>query len=217
MTKGNITAVICGAFESITWDILDKFVNNDRITKVIYSGWIGDKRPLIDNEKVVMVGTNNPKNCGPYGVNNFILPAYNGISFCNTKFVWKINSNLKFTEDEINAKLDKFDETFNQKSPKILTNILDTIPMSVDDVSMIGLTKSVREFWQCPLDNNPDDESAPRMFPTTYITCHYLKIYSTAAFDMLSNPHTYLFPNSPKRDQAMATSKRILPNYFIGA
>ena len=210
-----LTVCVQGPISAETPIVVQHYLENPRISRVIFSTWT-ECFPLA-HPKLTVVYNELPKKPGIGNRNLQIVSSYFGLILSQTKYSWKVRSDQIYDQACINTYLDFFEDQFNEKDPKIFAaGLYNKELFHIRDHNQISTTKKLIELWQCPLDEwiGPVDYTQC-IRAEAYIVCHYLKRYSTAAFTALMEPKKYLLDNAPERAMMLERSNQVMPKYFV--
>lgn len=211
--KFNITVVCQGKWLPETIEVIKNYLKAGLL--VIYSGWVGDPCPAT-HPQLVACYSEDPENPGVGNRNRQIVSSQRGLELVQTKYAWKVRSDQIYPIESINQCLNFFLE-HSDRDKKIFTPGLYTKEiLHIRDHQTLGLTKEIRKLWRCELDeyNGPVDYNQVTR-AETYIVMNYLDFYSTAVMEMRLRWREYFLDNSPKRNEALEKSNKIMPQYFV--
>jgi|JI10StandDraft_1071094.scaffolds.fasta_scaffold07924_14 hypothetical protein len=215
--KNELTVVVQGkCYHECTYQIVLNYLQNPRISSVIYSGWDNTIFSLA-HKKLVIVYNEDPKKPGDVNRNRQIVSSYNGLKYVKTKYAWKVRSDQIYGQDAINCYLDFFEKNFDENNPKIFTpGLYNKELFHIRDHQTMSSTSKVKEFWNCPLDeyDGPADYNICSR-AEAYFVCNYLRWYDNTVSEVLSNKDRFLYDSAPERAEMLKYSNAIMPKYFV--
>lgn len=207
INEDEITFLICGRVDEYTINSFNSIKKYHKKSKIIISTWKSDYEKACSvkrNDKTTLIVTSDDPGSGfrkentYHNVNRVIVASQAGLKVVNTKWVFRIRSDISFTKNILYSKYIAKEILTKNSKPRIIVSSTTSIdssrgypmPYHICDWFHFGLTEMVRESFDISLmpteyenwyinhpkpENKIDKGNYSRYMVEDWITSNYVK------------------------------------------
>ena len=223
MSKDTMDIILQGPMYEYTPAIAREYLKLSFVNNVIISCW--DTCPTYDvDENVIVVRSSDAPTPGFGNRNRQIKSSRNGFEHVLTEFSAKLRTDQFISESSMhklytyyfaNCEIARTDERTMPYNKIAVHGMCRDFAFHPIDHIFWGNTQDLIKFFDIEYESKsgvPDFNTFVRS--ETYITLPYVLSYYNEFSYISDNEMDYLMDNSPKRDEALAISERIMPSLF---
>jgi|TARA_B100000035_G_C20947402_1_gene530383 hypothetical protein len=221
-----IDIVIQGPYTDFTDEVIESYLNIEKVQNIIVSCWDTDKKEEYVSDRVKFVRNDEyPPYSGVLNINMQLITSLNGVKASNADYVMKVRSDQKVNLQGMNNMFDYFLED-KQKGKIYICGNLYTYLFHPRDWIFMGYKEDMINFFDIPFEVNEicekkgvDRYNCSMFFhlftrPETYLGAYYCARFDDRVAEMVKDHKKYLYDRSPEWNYSKQVSDEVMRKYF---
>lgn len=221
-----IDLVLQGPCNDYAYEIALHYLSLSFVNNIILSCWKQDAVPVIKEERIKIVKSEDVCYPGIANRNRQIKSSLEGLKLVSTEFCAKLRSDQKISIDSMNLmyefytkhkekELSFFNDALKPYNKICVSGIFRPFPFHPRDHIFWGNTKDLIDVFYIPYDpTGPEQNYDLYTRSEAYIAMWYYAKFDSRIIDYINNTQKYLVDNAPLINEALAMSELLGSKVF---